>query len=53
MTAREVMGMWRELCNKVYQVAEVAEEALNDEKYDENLQLIVKQANRLIAVIED
>ena len=53
MTAREVMNMWCDVCNKVYQLAEAAEEALSDEKFDEDLQLMVKQANRLIAVIED
>lgn len=53
MTAREIMDMWCDVCNKVYQLAEAAEEALSDEKFDEDLQLMVKQANRLIAVIED
>ena len=53
MTAREVMNMWCELCNKIYQVADAAEEALSDEKFDEDLQLMVKHANRLIAVIEN
>ena len=53
MTAREVMNMWSDLCSKVYQLAEAAEEALSDEKFDEDLQLMVKQANRLIAVIEN
>lgn len=53
MTVREVMNIWSELCNKVYQLADAAEEALSDEKYNEDLQLMVKQANRLIAVIED
>ena len=53
MTAREIMNMWCDVCNKVYQLAEAAEEALSDEKFDEDLQLMVKQANRLIAVIED
>ena len=53
MTAREIMNMWCDVCNKVYQLAEAAEEALSDEKFDEDLQLMVKQANRLIAVIEN
>ena len=53
MTAREIINMWCDVCNKVYQLAEAAEEALSDEKFDEDLQLMVKQANRLIAVIED
>ena len=53
MTAREIMNMWCDVCNKVYQFAEAAEEALSDEKFDEDLQLMVKQANRLIAVIEN
>ena len=53
MTAREIMNMWCDVCNKVYQLAEAAEEALSNEKFDEDLQLMVKQANRLIAVIEN
>ena len=53
MTAREIINMWCDVCNKVYQLAEAAEEALSNEKFDEDLQLMVKQANRLIAVIED
>ena len=53
MTAREIINMWCDVCNKVYQPAEAAEEALSDEKFDEDLQLMVKQANRLIAVIEN
>ena len=53
MTAREIINMWCDVCNKVYQLAEAAEEALSNEKFDEDLQLMVKQANRLIAVIEN
>ncbi|MBQ7215663.1 MAG: hypothetical protein IJS39_06730 [Synergistaceae bacterium] len=53
MTAREIMNMWCDVCNKVYQLAEAAEEALSDEKFDEDLQLMVKQASCLIAVIEN